>query len=344
MIHTTRYSLALFIAATVVLSVPRLALSLEETSFGEQSPEQKNLPFRKSSFLWDHSVTKNTLFKDSELTWDPTYHQVFSLRPRWYFNDSLSLRVRQDLFIEITEPNVQGEQTLADDTYIDLVEAKLIKSIPSNLLLGGRLVLPVSKDSQWRERILGTGVQLGLAHTFERLLEGLTLETMGRYTRHWATSNVLNSESPYSCSVVSAGEVGTSTAKYCIGGESSVVDDLSLSLALDLGIARWLHLEFGVEWTWQQGAELAEGSVELTGVPDLKIGDESPSHWRNYTLTAIGLNFIPLKWLELAITWNTLSGRFNPDTTRRVPFYNPDSQISATIVLWFDQIYLSMSD
>src|SRR4051794_22308495 len=58
--------------------------------------------FKGSIFLFDQSITPDTLNAGAQQSQVPSYQWWMSLRPRYYFRPNLSLRTRMDLTIEWT--------------------------------------------------------------------------------------------------------------------------------------------------------------------------------------------------------------------------------------------------
>ncbi len=118
--------------------------------------EEKKLPFRGSTFLFDQSLTTQTaqLETSPQQSYVPTYEWWFSFRPRWYFTDKLSYSLRADYYKEFTNSN--NTTQYREDVFGDIWNTVGYKTPlatdgtwkNTKVSVYGRALLPTSKDSQ----------------------------------------------------------------------------------------------------------------------------------------------------------------------------------------------------
>jgi hypothetical protein len=308
----------------------------------DSSEEQGQRAWRNSTLSWDHTLNTTAFVKSSQLTYNPTYEMAFSLRPRWYLDDldeALSLRLRQDLAIELTDTDTRStnREPVLSDTFIDVVHAKLVELEGIALSGGGRLVLPISTVSRANSVVLGTGLLAGLSREFD-VLEGLTLGGDANWTHYFATSNVTSTESQHPCFVLDA-----RAPQVCsqVGGPSTVSDSVLAGLSASLSPLTGLTVDLSFSWWWRFGRDLAEAEVPVTTAPggSVSIGDMSATHVRSLTWFMAGVGYDFTGWLNGALTYATLTEQLSPDGSRRNPFWNVDSAVSLTATLTLDQLY-----
>jgi hypothetical protein len=122
---------------------------------GENAAAQVKNPMRGSVFIFDQSITTQTAgvgFQAPQSSW-PYYGLWMSLRPRWYFNDQLSLRGRLDYTKELTntEQTTNRDEDVFGDIRTDLVyETPLAQEGTwknTKVAIGARALWPTSKIS-----------------------------------------------------------------------------------------------------------------------------------------------------------------------------------------------------
>ena len=314
-------------------------------------PTGKRLVWRNSTFGFGQHVSKNTIFKEEQLSYNPVYIQTFSLAPRFYLSDTLSLRLRQDLAFEITEPDEYGpyagysmrEKLYLLNTLIDLMESRLAEYRGVLLAAGLRLNLPTAISSQARRRILGTGPMASLTKSFDKVLEGMVLRLSGRWIHHFHLSNVRAAEDDYPCLRASgASSDASSSSAYCLGGTTNYNDEFLTSISVELTPVARLDLSASFALAWLRGAPLAGARIEtLTG--EVVIEDQSVTHWRYATGAALGVGYMFTDFFHLALSINSQTAQLNPDGSLRNPLINPDTLFSLDATFTLDQLYLAIA-
>lgn len=322
------------------------ASSTEQAEADEGDDEP--LPWRGSTFLWDHAVGVTTF--GGYLSYNPSYAWSFSFRPRYYVTRDLSVRLRQDLFYELTDT----------DTYTynrELVVANPIVSFGGKLLTVGSgslsgttgLVFPVSKETRAQRGYLAWLASAGLTYPFE-WLEGLELSGTLSYSHAFNGSNQRHAEEGFPGRVVAlpsrpGRDEPTTDA---LGGASNTTDTFGLTLGASLRPFEALHLDLQVGATWAFGGGLAPGRYACTDVVTAACGsgevglvleDGSRTHMRLSRTFSIGAGYDVTKWLDVSLSLVTASPEFDSDGTREDFFYNEFSAVSLTATVALDEAY-----
>jgi hypothetical protein len=127
-----------------------------QTEADKDAAEEKKLPFRGSTFLFDQSMTTSTarLETVAQQSRSPLYEWWLSFRPRWYFSEHVYYWARLDYFKEFT--NNQDSTYYREDSFGDMWNT-LAYSTPlakegslknTKVGLSGRVLLPFSKASR----------------------------------------------------------------------------------------------------------------------------------------------------------------------------------------------------
>jgi hypothetical protein len=297
------------------------------------------LPWRNSFFIWSHGLTTNTLASDSQLTHNPTYYQQFSLRPRWNFTDTLSLRLRQDLWIELTdsETTVSRQEPELFDTTLSLIDVNVLEVAGIALGGGPQLIFPLSPASRAAERIMGTAAIVAATRSFQGVLQGLALQLSGSYTHFWGGSNVATTATSYPCQI--AEPLTTGIACSQTAGFSTVRDWFIATLAAQLVVLPGFSVNTDFTYWWQLAHGLAEGTTDTLAGP-VVVGDGSATHFRNLTWWTLSASYQFFDWMEASIGLSTLTSQRNPDQSRRNPFINPDTELRLSALVLLDRLYM----
>ena len=331
----------LLLVAALGLSCPAAAQSVEiESGTDAAGSSQPELAWRNSVVSWGHHITKNSLDEGAQLSHNPTYVQSLTLAPRWYFSDEISLRLRQDFALELTQPDLQRDRALVLDTVLDGVYAGQLPGWGLDVSAGPRLTVPLSNTSRAAERVLGVGGRADLGRSFDGVLEGLTLGASGRAVHHLALSNVTASDDTVRCRLAESDGPSVSSL-YCGGGAGSVEDDFSLTLQADLGLGAGLEVGLSFGWMWQLAAPVEQRAVIETLTGQEIVQAQGATRWRNSTLSALSLSYALVDWLQVSTSVSTATGQLNPDGTRRNPFWGPDTRLSLGVSLLPDKLVVS---
>jgi len=307
---------------------------------GRYMPVGEQLPWRNSFFVFDNSVT-HTTFDNSTLSETNYWVQTYGLRPRWNFNDTLSLRFRQDIYAELVASSVTSEhQPVVLDTQIDLVEAAIANVHGVLIGVGGRVLLPVSLLSRNANRVLGTGGQASATKVFADVLDGLVTQVAGSYQHWWATSSTPTGYAPESLCIVGNSQASCSN----FATNTSVRDQFAASIFGQLQFTPELSAGASFTWLWWRGADLdpVDLGVVGAGVSGETLPDQSKTHWRNLVSSSLSASYQVNTWLQASLGLNTFTSQLNPNGNLRNPFWNPDTQYSLTAVMTVDQFYTTI--
>ncbi|MGA3122372.1 MAG: hypothetical protein ABSF69_16535 [Polyangiaceae bacterium] len=157
---------AWLLAATTVTADARADpfAHAEDDARGQRAPAESSDPLRGSTFIFDQSVSTQTIRLDPSvpLSYVPYYGWWLSLRPRWNFNDHLRVQARFDYYKEFTnsEDTTYYRQNVFGDIGTDLVYSRRLADYGvgknSKWSLGLRALWPTSAASQ------GSGIYVTL--------------------------------------------------------------------------------------------------------------------------------------------------------------------------------------
>jgi len=318
----------------------------EDAASEADEDEGPKLPWRNSLFLWDNEITTATFDPGATLTHNPTWVMAFSLQPRWYFTDQLSLRLRQDLSIEMTDTDsrVRNREPVLADTIIDLGMAKLYEMDALSFSALARLTLPTSISSRAYQKFFGLGAVGSADYALENVLHGLSLGGALGYSYSIAGSNVVLTEDDYPQAVANGPRAGLDSGNDIpaqAGGSSAVGHSFTFGLSASLAVLENMSIDGSFTWWWQQGRGLADAEVPVASAPGgvVVLGDGSDSHLRLLTWFTLGVGYDITDWVNASLTYACLTSEFNPDATRRNPFWNVDSSVALTATVTLDKAY-----
>jgi hypothetical protein len=128
-------------------------------------------PFKGSILLFDQSLSTQTaqLETSPQLSYVPSYQLWISFRPRYYFTEKLSLRVRADYYKDITndEQTTLYREDVFGDVWTDLVYSTPVseKLKDTKVSIGARALWPTSKASQANGTYVTLGASGGVSQT-----------------------------------------------------------------------------------------------------------------------------------------------------------------------------------
>lgn len=307
---------------------------------GRYMPVGEQLAWRNSFFIFDNSVN-HTTFDNSTLSDTSYWVQTYSLRPRWNFNDTLSLRIRQDIYAELVASSTTSEhQPVVLDTQLDLVDAAITEIEGVLIGVGGRVLLPTSLVSRNANRVLATGAIASATKVFGEVLGGLVTQIGGSYHHWWATTTTPTGYAPESFCIVSNTPVSCNN----FATNTSVRDQFAATLAAQLQVTPEFSASVSFSWLWTRGADLESIDTGAfgPGIEGQTLADGSKTHWRNLTSPSLSVSYQVNTWLQASLGMNTFTSQLSPNGTIRNPFWNPDTQYSLTAVMTLDQLYTTI--
>jgi len=319
--------------------------------------EEEKLPFRGSIFFWDQSYN---LYGATLPYANPTYAWWFSFRPRWYFNDHDYVAGRFDLYYELTDSDsttTNRELTLGD-TILSYGHSALVEYEGAKLRVGASLTLPTSITSRANGLVVATGVSAGVSRDFEHVLEGLSLDAALGYGHSWNSRNTLSRDTDAAspagiaggapeerlCNIAQVAGQGANAQTIegdCAGGSSNVEHSITFGLTATLTPIKRMSVELGYTWWWRRARGLADATVPVTTAtgPVATLADASETHWRNLQVFSVSVGYDVQDWLNLSLSWGTLTTQLSPNGTFRNPLWGPDSAIDLNATLALDELY-----
>lgn len=315
----------------------------------EEAAAPAEFPFRNSFFDWTNSVTFNSFWRGSQLSYDPYWYTSFSLTPRWYVAPTSFFWASQSFGLEVTESNSDSyaRDPQLTDTLVDF--RQIIPWEGFAFQLAARVGLPISKASQAAQRYLQTGLALTITRPIPEIF--LTVAASFAYRRWWAGSNVVQSGVPQPgyCprAAPNAAAPEESMSVYCdsVGivttARDIIVTGLTLTFSYDIFSVTGQFL-----FVPMYAHELAPAPVEVaTREEPLVLQDTSRTHWRNFTYFTLAVGLQATPWLSLTLGFQNagvLAPAYNDDGSVR-SIFNPDSQVYLSTTFQLDAIYTELA-
>jgi len=297
--------------------------------------------FRGSIFLWDNSISAGTLAPNSELSYVPSYQWWFSLRPRYYFTDKLSLRLRMDLTTEWMNDGGQ-ETTFAreaqfGDIWLDLAynPRKFWGIVPTIAL---RTVYGTSKEAMSNQDYVNVGPTVSLVREFETRKAGTFELSLSMYgLLHGAPKE--------------AGHLVNGASYFCqdFGGRNTVCDHTggrmnSLFNLTTFVSGKWqpikqvsISLSYAVldSWHWQTDDKADPMFQQM--VPR----SQNDTLLRQSGWFIANIDYEPRDWLTMSLGYYCLRPILDDDGTYGEPFYKKgaNSRVYLTTTFNLDRVY-----
>lgn len=158
----------------------------------KDKPEEKKLPWRNSTLLFDQSMTTQTAQLEAgspQQSYIPLYEWWISFRPRFYITDKLYTWARIDYFKEWTNSNetTYKREDVFGDIWLNLVYSTNLEGVSSSkfakdtkVSAGIRAIVPTSKESRANGMIVNLGPTAGVSHKFD--INGEDAKVLNAYT------------------------------------------------------------------------------------------------------------------------------------------------------------------
>lgn len=322
------------------------------------APAPKKLPWRGTSFGWDHSATTETvgIGQDTQSR-NPNYEMAFVLQPRYYLwegdetgpEQSISLRARLDLIREFTNSDTttdQGEWTFNDFSIFPQYSRNLYKEGDVKTDLGVRvpvLTFPTSKVSANNGTVLGLGAmvlgsqQVPVMGSNEPALQTFTLTGRLGYTHTFTEATTPTNDE---LDRVRLGPDGRSLPGDQLSGAAFAQHKMGVDLIGALAVADRVTWTNWFSWqpAWKYQFEQDQEVCIATGCTTVGASDD-PNNFAVVTLfnTEVAVEVIPE--FEVDVGYANLTLQTGPDGTRRNIFYSPDARVYITLVAHLDEIY-----
>ena len=311
-----------------------------------EAEEEPEVPWRGSVVEYRNAFGIRNLDPYADLTHNPYYVMALSFRPRWWFDEMLSVSARLDVAHELTEPDdtTFSYETVLQDLYLS-VGAKQLVTIPEveiHVSPDLRLTLPTSKVSRFRTLVMSVGPGVAFTRQIEIGEDSeLTLGYRPRFTFNFYGDTTSQRETPL--------------IPGCISCESHFNTGVrNAPFRLWNGFdATYTFLErFGVAVSY---AHVTDWLYEITGappgpedgVPDggaASVTQEDPPGVRFYSAFSFEISATPFDMLEIGIGWETLSPQLSDGSTYYNPIYNRYSQAYLDLRLQVEALVEEMQD
>ena len=315
----------------------------------DEALEEERLPWRNSLFLYDNEISTTTLDGGSStLSYNPYWSMAFSLRPRWYLTEDISVRLRQDLSIELTDTDtlVKNRRPVLADTILEVIHGNIYELEGIVLSGGPRITLPTSIASRSYEKYFTLSLGTALSRPFEEVLEGAEVGVSARYGYTFAGSNVRLTDDPIpqARAVREVAEADEFTETQA-SGATTVDHELVVGLSASIAPIENFQVATSFTWWWTNGRAATPGCVPVLTDADgcFDVPDESDTHLRLSTWFTLGASYQWLDWLNTELTYSHLTSEFAPNGARRNPFWSVDSTLALTATFTLDKIYQEFS-
>jgi hypothetical protein len=332
---------ALVSTGAVALGQDRPAGSAIETLDAQMDQIAKNAAkFRGTIFLFDQSITPDTIDHSSQQSAVPSYQWWFSVRPRYYIKRNVSLRLRMDLTVDWT--NGGSETTLQREAQFGDIWLDVAYNPPS---FGGiiptvalRTVWGTSKEALASGNVASIGPTASLVREFQTKKAGsfeLSLSMYGLY--HFVTR-----EQP--------GLVG-GKSYFCqdIGGRNTVCDLVDSPNNTQFNLTTFISAKYQPVSQFSIALSYAVLDGWAYGNPDAHeqmFGNVVPhaaddTRFRQSGWFIANVDYEPKDWITLSLGYYCLRGILDPNGQYGNPFYKPggNSRIYLTTTFNIDRVY-----
>jgi hypothetical protein len=295
--------------------------------------------FKGSIFLWDNSISGDTLNPNGTLSYVPSYQWWFSFRPRYYFTKNLSLRARMDLTTEWM--NDGGQETtlrreaMFGDLWLDLAynPRKFWGIVPTVAL---RTVWGTSKESIANTDIFNVGPVVGLVREFETKKAGtfeLSLSMYGLYHFvQYTMPGTVNGLS-YNCDSIDLRNTTCTTTQ----SPQNTQFNLTTFIA-----AKWSIKQVSVSLNYAVLDSWGYQNPDITLPNGQKVQQWSgDTRFRQSGWFIASIDYDPKDWVSFSLGYYCLRPILDPDGSYGDPFYKPgaNTRIFLTTTFNLDRVY-----
>jgi len=278
--------------------------------------EQSSSPIRGSTLTYRNVGSTISLYKDSELTYNPYYAMELGFSPRWWFTKHLYVRADVEFSRELTnaDDSTQSGEVWWSDA-LGRIGASRILTIPVagiSFSPAVTVIAPTSKISQARTRILGVRPELTVSRTFD-LLSGITLSYAVQGTRYFNKYTTSERDLPLipGCSSSLGG-----CDEYLNTGARNAKWRLTNLAALSVDFFDWLGVSASAGVVVDYLYPREQDDERVSFVP------QEPAEERYVMLYDVELYGRPMPSLGLAVGASTLNPQLAPDSSKEEVFFN----------------------
>lgn len=272
-------------------------------------------PFRGTVVSYSNLVSMRTLQADEELTYNPYYAMSLSMRPHYWFTDSLFVHARLALTHELTDADTttrKGETRLTDLTLrVGASEFYTIPVVGISLSADLDIITPTSEISQARTLQVGIAPGVGVRRTWD-VLGGISVGYGFRLTSLVHSHQTAQRELPL---IESCEDTLGGCAQHLDTGTRNARLRLTHSFDLSLGFTKWFALVTSVA--------LATDYLHDVSTDDsVSFVPTEPTSERFWVSTDLGVRFKPMPSLRVGFGARSTHPQLAPDSTRYLPFFN----------------------
>ena len=297
--------------------------------------------FRGSVFLFDQSITPETMSAGAQLSQVPSYQWWLSLRPRFYIKPNLSLRVRMDLTVEWLNGGADTtyrRQPIFGDIWTDIAYTpKPFWGIQTTVT--GRFIFPSSLDSQANSTVMKVGPAINFTRPFRTKI-GEFEPSLGGYALYNFVTNT-------SAGVRGDGYSCTSTDYTpTVCSQSTGKMNSQAQLVVILGARYSPHPKVGINlnyiildsWAYNTpDATIGGPSSNGSGVPR----SNNDTRFRQSSWFLASVDYDATSYLSLSLGYYVLRKVRDADGSIGDPFYHGDgdTRVFLTTVFNLDKVY-----
>lgn len=297
--------------------------------------------FRNTIFLFDQSVTPDTLDRGSQLSAIPSYQWWFSLRPRYYFKPYLSLRTRIDLTLEWTNggnDTTKVRQPLIGDLWTDLAYTPpTFGGVTATVSL--RAVWGTSLDARADTSVVRLGPVVSLARAWQTKI-GEFEPSLGLYTLYNFVQNTsAGANHSYRCASTDFTPTTCSQMTGLMNAQVSLVAALGLHYAPHPKVGIGLNYIILDSWAYHVPKTTLTDATGGTTV----VTPQDDTRFRQSSWFLASVDYDALSWLSLSLGFYTLRSVRDPNGKIGNPFYQPGghTRVFLTTTFTIDKIYES---
>lgn len=340
----------------------RSAPSASPTSSGGGSAP---LPWRGSVFIFDQSVSAETIVPNATLTYRPSYQWWISIRPRWALTPTITLTARQDITLEWfnTADTTTFREPQLGDLWTDVIYRGLPPVWGVRTVVGARVQWPLSLASRARGTYFTLGAVVSMNRAFDKFAGGslsLGLAFVGShpFTRYTSGGNIVVDRGPdgsldparYGCMIARPrGDVGESTnIATCDYMDAAMNPAFSLATMFTAGyqtplpqLSLTAMLLLFNAWLYQTpDAVLCDRMAGCHEVP--RASDDN--RLRQSTWVLLSADYEVVNWLSLSLGYYSFRSVLDPNGRYGNPFYSPNgsSRLFLTATVALDALYTTL--
>lgn len=296
--------------------------------------------------VYTNTITARTLRPRGQLTYNPYWNMNLSVRPRWNFTPALSIGLRQDVDLELTDsglatayanPTNGNYELYPQDTRIDLTYSQGLGSTGILLIPSMQVRLPISPFSRGAGRVFGLAPNFLLLRPSPTENAGVFIPGVALGYVYWITTtnvgNVRRSDGgsvPDETDEIVVGDARTSARCAATGSQGGIADggdcedgtstgqhQLALTLFNTWVPGGGVNISVFYSGIWLKGAPLQTACLDTEQVvtasgESLCVEDGSDTKWRIFGQFGISVGYDITPYLTATLSYSTLA--IHPDS------------------------------